>query len=119
MTVTRPVLYGDLLHSERRLVAMMQRLQFGHFSRLRIHAGEAVLSPWPATVRGIKFGDKAVDQIESFAENVKLPRQISELLGYIRSIGTGEILALEFRHALPFRMEIEAAEELDDAGGRR
>jgi hypothetical protein len=44
---------------------------------------------------------------------MKLPLQVSELLAYIRSIGSGEILTLEFRHGLPFRIETETAGEGD------
>ena len=119
MTAVQPVFYRDLLPSERRLVTAMHRFRFGRFLRLEIQRGEAVLSPWPATVCAVKFGDKLTDQTRSFSNDAKLPQQVCELVGYIRRIGTGEILLLEFRHALPFRMEVAVAKISGDSAETR
>jgi hypothetical protein len=45
MISRRPLSSGDLLPSERRLIAAMQRFDFGCFERLKIQNGEAVLTP--------------------------------------------------------------------------
>jgi hypothetical protein len=119
MTPRLPVFYGDLLPSERRLVAAIHRHRFGHFARLRIENGEVVLHPWPITVREIKFAEKVLNEVQNRADHSKLPKQVVELLGHIRSVESGEIRTLEFRHALPFRMDIETPGELEAAGGWR
>jgi hypothetical protein len=86
----------------------MQRLGFGRFERLKIVNGEPVLAPWPLTVRGIRFGWDTADKVRTETKEFALKQQVAELLAYIRSAGTGEIRTLEFRHGLPFAMEVNA-----------
>ena len=107
MSGSRPSSTQDLLPSERRLVAAMQRLGFGRFEFLRIERGEVVLDPWPTTIRDLKFGcaDSAPPAPKSDAFALK--RQVAELFEYIRSVEAGEIRTLEVKHGLPFSMEIE------------
>jgi hypothetical protein len=107
MNCGRPLSYGDLFGSELRLVRAMHGLWFGRFEQIRILNGEMVLSPWPLTVRAIKFGNGSAEDVPRLSAEAKLPRQLSELLAYIRSVATGGILTLEFRHGLPFAMEVE------------
>lgn len=88
---------SELRPPEQRLVAAMQRLGFGRFERLKIVNGEPVLAPWPLTVRGIRFGWDTADKVRTETKEFALKQQVAELLQYIRSAGTSEILSLEFR----------------------
>jgi hypothetical protein len=87
----------------------MQTIGFGRFEKLRIESGEPVVAPWPTTLREIRFGNDL--PLPGFASEFTLKTQVVELLRYTRSIATGEIRVLEFRHGLPFSMEIEVMGE--------
>jgi hypothetical protein len=110
MITRRPLSTEDLLPCERRLVAAMQRLQFGRFERLKIQNGQPILTPWPVTIRGIKFGSEIASVDQMIASEFTLGRQVVELLAYIRSVQIGEIRTLTFSHGFPFSMEIETLE---------
>jgi hypothetical protein len=114
----RPCLSAsDLLPSERRLVAAMQRLGFGRFESLRIQRGELVLDPWPTTVKGVKFGQReAWSQTPS--DVFELKHHIVQLFEYVRSIDSGVIRFLEVKHGLPLGLEIEQRPELGGDHGR-
>lgn len=102
---------SELRPSEQRLVAAMQRVGFGRFERLQILNGEPVLTPWPLMVRCIRFGCDSANKVRTETKEFALKHQVAELLQYIRSAGTGEILTLEFRHGLPFAMEVQLRTE--------
>jgi hypothetical protein len=84
----------------------MQQLSFGRFEFLRIDNGELVLDPWPTTIHGVKFGSEGATTARIPPHEFQLKRQVIELLEYVRAADTGEIRCLEFRHGLPFTMEI-------------
>jgi hypothetical protein len=44
---SRPMWTHDLLPSERRFLAAMNEIVFGHFELLRIERGELLRDPWP------------------------------------------------------------------------
>jgi hypothetical protein len=96
----------DLLPSENRLITAMQQLRFGRFEFLQINNGEVALDPWPATIHGVKFGSEDATTARIPPDDFQLKRQVIELLEYVRAVNTGEIRCLEFRHGLPFTMEI-------------
>jgi hypothetical protein len=105
-----PQTAAKLLPSERRLVTAMQRLGFGRFERLKIQNGQAILTPWPLTIRGIKFGSETARADGTIASEFTLGQKIIQLLQYIRGVKSGEIRNLTFRHGEPFSMEIETVE---------
>ena len=108
----RPQSTADLSPSERRLVDAFQQLWFGRVEYLGIRRGEAVLDPWPTTVRDVKFCAKGTPREVPDGEFLLKP-QLAELFEYIRDVESGEIRTLEVQNGLPFSMEIEMA------GGRR
>ena len=109
---SRPVSTHDLLPSERTFVVAMQQLGFGRFEFLRIERGEVVLTPWPDSVRDVKFCASGT-RLEIPNGEFLLKPQVAELFEYIRDVDAGEIRTLEVKSGLPFSMEIEMA------GGRR
>jgi len=80
MNSRRPVSAGELRSSERCLIGTMQRLGFGRFERLKIQNGEPVLTPWPLTVRGIRFGGDSAYKVRSGAEEFTLKHKGAEML---------------------------------------
>jgi hypothetical protein len=101
----------DLRASERAFVAAMSDLGFGRFEYLRIERGELVLDPWPAVVRGVKFGSQDPGAAKIPPDEFELKPQVAELFEYVRSVDAGEIRTLEVKHGLPFSMEIEMVGE--------
>jgi hypothetical protein len=47
---------SSLLESHRRLVELMQQVNFGHFENLVIRNGQPVFSPPPRIIREVKLG---------------------------------------------------------------
>jgi len=86
----------------------MQQLGFGRFEFLRIERGELVLTPWPDSVRDVKFCAKD-DRPEAPDGEFLLKPQVAELFEYVRDVDSGEIRELQVRHGLPFSMEIALA----------
>jgi hypothetical protein len=108
---------SDLLPSERRLVAAMQRLGFGRFESMRIKRGELVLDPWPTTVKVVKFGPREA-RSQTPSDTFELKRNVVQLFDYVRSIDDGSIRSLDVKHGLPLGLEIEQRPELGlDRGG--
>src|SRR3979409_135917 len=101
MNVKRATSTYDLLPSERRFAAAMKQLSFGRFEFLRIDNGELALNPWPATIRGVKFGSEDPATSRTTPDEFQLKRQVTELFEYVRAVDVGEIRCLEVRHGLP------------------
>ena len=116
MNGERPTSTRDLLPSEHRFVTAMKQLSFGRFEFLRIDDGELVLDPWPTTIRGVKFASEDPSASRTPPAEFELKRQVIELLEYVRAVDAGEIRCLEFRHGLPFSMEVEHRHDV--SGGR-
>ena len=106
-TTCRPRFTSDLLPSERRFTAAMRELWFGSYKSLRIERGELTLSPWPTTVRDVKFGASVPTESSDGPAEFELKRQVAEFFEYVRSVDTGEIRCLTCHNGLPFSMEIE------------
>jgi len=54
--MNRPASTHDLLPSERRFIDALRSIGYGRLERIRVSAGELVLSPPPLSVRTVKFG---------------------------------------------------------------
>ncbi|MBN2583217.1 MAG: hypothetical protein JXL80_09115 [Planctomycetes bacterium] len=98
---------GALSPNNRRLVAMMQSLNFGRIEDLPVHAGQPVLDPPPRVVREVKFGGDNGPRPEITKADFELKVQVRELFAQMEAMGNGTIRSLEVRHGLPFRMTIE------------
>jgi len=104
--MSRPTCTRDLLTSERCFLAAMKDLGFGRFEFLRIKCGELTLSPWPTTVRDVKFGVRATARSNDRPADFELKRQVAEFFEYVRAVDAGEIETLEIHEGLPFSMRI-------------
>jgi hypothetical protein len=83
----------------------MNELGFGRFELLRIERGELVLSPWPKTVREVRFGAEGSPAHKGLGDEFELKPAIVEFFQYVRANAEGVILSLEVRRGLPFSME--------------
>ena len=112
MKLRPPSSTSDLLSSERRFVAAMQKLGFGHFERLQVRNGQLILDPWPTTVRSVKFCSGSPSRDHQPIE-FELKKQLVEFFGHVRGVQAGEIRILGVQAGLPFSMQIEECHEVE------
>ncbi len=95
---------ASLPEPRKRLLELMQSINFGRLENLAIRAGDPVLDPLPRVVREIKFGGENGPRPELDAGNFLLKAQVVDLFQYFDELGNGTIDVLEIKHGLPFRM---------------
>jgi len=99
-------LKGGLSLSRRRLVELMQDVNFGRLEGVRVRDAEPVLDPQPGIVREIKFGGENGPRPERHADEFALKSQVVEMLEHFDRLRDCHIEFLEVKHGLPFRMFI-------------
>ncbi|HEY7159468.1 MAG TPA: hypothetical protein VH575_36315 [Gemmataceae bacterium] len=97
---------ATLSFARRRLLELMQRLNFGRIEELTLVAGEPVFTPPPRVVREIKFGGENGPRPELAATDFSLKAQIIDLFQTFDTLQDGTIAVLEIKHGLPFRMMV-------------
>jgi len=106
---------SSLSPAQRRLVELMQQINFGRIEDLQVRAGEPVFSPAPRVVRKLKVGGDNGPRPEFAFDDFLLKNQIPELLETLAAVKDGEILLIDVRHGLPFAVEIEHFDAEDGA----
>lgn len=97
----------SLSHPRKRLLRLMQEVNFGRIEGLAIRDGEPVFDPKPAIVREVKFGGENGARPEAGKDDFALRAQVVELFEHLSSLGNGIVRSLEVKHGLPFRMIVE------------
>jgi len=98
---------ASLPPARRRLVTLMQELNFGWIENLRVRGGQPVFDPPPTVVRQVKFGGENGPRPEVAWEDFVLKAQVRELLVQMEAMGDGVIRCIEVKHGLPFKMTVE------------
>jgi hypothetical protein len=106
---------SSLSDSRRRLVELMQRLNFGRIQNLVVRDGEPVFDPAPKVIQKVKIGGENGPRPELSCEDFLLKKQTVELLDAIADLGDGTVLIIDVKHGLPFAVEIELAAAIDSA----
>lgn len=100
---------ASLSEPRRRLVELMQSVNFGRIESLVVVTGDPILDPLPRMIREIKFGGENGPRSEREAGNFLLKTQVVELFQHLDQLGDGTIEVLEIKHGLPFRMMVASA----------
>ena len=100
---------GGLSLSRRRLVELMQQINFGRLECVCVRNAEPVLDPQPKIVREIKFGGENGSRPELHADDFTLKGQVVELFEHLDRVRDCHIETLDIKHGLPFRMLIREA----------
>ena len=108
-TAHRPIRLRSLSPERRSLVALCQSLPFGRLENLRVAGGEPILDPPPRIVREVKLGGENDPRPELAQGDFVLKSQLVDLFFEFDKLGDGNILVLEVKHGLPFRMLIGAS----------
>ncbi len=98
---------SSLSLQRQRLIALMQRLNFGRIEQLHIQDGEPVFDPLPRVIRKTRFGGDNGPNAMTRSEDFVLKGQVREFLAQLDVLGNVTILTLEVKHGLPFDMEHE------------
>ncbi|HOM98863.1 MAG TPA: hypothetical protein PLM33_01270 [Acidobacteriota bacterium] len=100
---------ASLTPARRRLLELMQEINFGRIEGLAVRGGEPVLDPPPRVVREIKFGGENGPRRELGSDDFALKAQAVEFFAHLSRLGDGTVEILEIKHGLPFRMSVEEA----------
>lgn len=92
--------------NQRRLIELMQRVNFGRIADIPIRNGDPVLNPLPRIIREVKFGGDNKPRPESELGNFTLKRQVQEMFEELDRTGNGMIEVLIVKHGLPFLMHV-------------
>lgn len=94
----------------RRLVELMQRVNFGRIEGLLVRRGEPVFDDAapPRVVLEVKFGADNGPRPESGITNFALKQQVVDLFAHLDRFRDARIEALTVKHGLPFGMHVEA-----------
>ena len=88
----------------RRLVELMQTVNFGRIEELPIRNGQPVLDPRPRVIYEIKLGGENGPRPELGTADFFLKQQVIELFAFFDEMQNGIIDVLEVKHGLPFRV---------------
>lgn len=99
--------FRDLSEARRRLLRLMQDVNFGRIT-LRVRDGEPdVARPW-RTRRTVKLaGGENGPRRETDVADFELCREQVALLDALSGVRDNESVTIEVRHGLPFLVEIE------------
>ena len=96
-----------LANSHKRLIELMQRINYGTIERLHVAKGEPCFDPAPRVVREIKFSAENGARHEQSSNDFQLKAQVVDLIAQMRQINDAVILKLEIKAGLPFSMTVE------------
>jgi hypothetical protein len=95
----------------RRLLELVQQVDFGYIEDLPVLEGVPVLHPPPRIVRVIKLREFEQARAERAAGDFALKAQMLGLLMLIREIGNGTVKRIEIQNGLPVKVEVEGIGE--------
>lgn len=92
--------------ARRRLLALLQDLNYGRVEGLVVRDGDPVLAPPPRVVRTVKFGADNGPRPERDAADFRLKATVIDLFAEFDRLGSGVVERLEVKGGLPFAMEV-------------
>ena len=107
--MNRAVTLKSLTSHRRKLVQLMQEINFGRIEKIKIKAGQPIFDPSTRIVRDIKFGGENRPRPEASADDFVLKMQAVELFRELDEIQDGTIDCLVVKHGLPFNMNVPSA----------
>jgi len=96
----------DLSPARRRLIELMQTINFGRIEDLWVRESEPVLDPPPRALREVKFASETGSRPETRLTDFALRDQHRDLFELLDEIGDGVVSRLIVKHGLPFHAEL-------------
>jgi hypothetical protein len=101
---------SSLTNPQRRLVELMQELNFGRIEDLHICGGMPSFDPPPRLIRKFKLDSPDNEaRPENRLEDFWLKRPLVQLFDTLSRLKRGKVLRLEVKNGLAFSLEIENA----------
>jgi hypothetical protein len=100
------VTLGAVGPENRRLVEMMQSVNFGRIEGLVVRGGKPGFDPRPRVIREIKFGGENGPRPETARADFTLRTEVRELFAQLEALGDAVVSSIEVKHGLPFRMTV-------------
>ena len=97
--------FEDLSPVQRSLVDLMHVHQFGRIENMPVRAGEPIFNSDVKVVRVARFGS-GTDGAKVTRTEFELKKQVRALFEELARLENGTVIRLEFRHGLPFLLEI-------------
>ena len=91
----------------RRLVELMQEINFGRIENLAVLNGEPVFDPPPHVTQDIKLDGENGPRPELKTQDFELKSKVVSLFKVLDTLGNATIRSLECKHGLPFIMRVE------------
>ncbi len=98
---------STLSSGRKRILELMQYINFGRIDGLIIKNSEPVFDPPPRVVREIKLGGENSPRPEIESDNFTLKSKAVEFLSHLDHLCNGSVETIEVKHGLPFHMRIE------------
>jgi hypothetical protein len=99
----------SFLWQQRSLVDLIREHQFGRIENMPVRKGQPILDRDLKIVRAMRLGGKSVRENAASTDEFELKRSVGSLFDELTRHGDGTVTRLEFRHGLPFLIEIVAA----------
>lgn len=100
---------ATLAPARRRLVEIMQQLNFGRIESLNVRYGEPAFSPPPNLIEDIKLGGENGPRPERDRDDFLLKSSVIELFEHLEGLCNGTVASIEVRYGLPVRLIIHRA----------
>ena len=97
---------SSLSPARRRLVELLQRINFGRIEAFDVSDGDPILTPRPRVVRTVKFGGDNGPRPEAALGDFPLKRQILDLMTLLDEVGDGRIASIEVARGLPLKADV-------------
>ena len=98
---------AGLTPTRKRLVKLMQEINYGRIEGLQIQNGEPMFKPPPKVVRKIKIGGENGPKTGFRSGDFSLKSKLTEFFEHLAAPGSGTISKIEVQGGLPFSIEIE------------
>lgn len=102
-----PITKAELTQERRRLINIMQQVNFGRIHQFQVRDGEPAFTPMTRIERQVKFGGENRPRPEVALDDFRLKRNVIELFETFDRLGDGTIKQLEIRGGLPCGMTVE------------
>ena len=104
--MTDGVTKAALTPARRRLVEMMQEINFGRLEGLEVRDGEPLFDPPPLAVRQVVFGKKNGPKDSPAQDGYALKKKVAELFEVFDREQMFRVLELVIDDRLPLRMTV-------------
>jgi hypothetical protein len=104
----------DLTAAQRWLLQIVLENQFGRIENVPVRAGQPLPDVSVRIVRASRLGGNSGGTAPPATDDFELKRAVHDLFEELIRLGDGTIVRLEFRHGLPFLLEVERVKGVKD-----